>query len=107
MTSLMIEDVFCVIGAEILAKKSSGFIVWTAAAALCIPCSPGIGGLSGVSNGEGACSSGCSILSSVLARIPVNPSIKNRQQRIIFFGQYTIGYNILLHIITSYYLFFL
>ena len=99
-TSLMIEDVFCIIGAEILAKKASGVIVWTAAAALCIPCSSGIGGHSGVSKGGGAYSSGCSILSSVLAGIPVRSSIKSRQQSVVFFGQYSTSSKILLDIIT-------
>ena len=48
----MMADVFCVIGAEILARKAGGCIVRTSAAALWLPYSSGSGGLSGESRGE-------------------------------------------------------
>ena len=80
----MIDDVFCVVGAEILARKGSGCFVGTEAAALCLPCSSGSGGLSWASKGGGTCSSGCSVLSSALDHISVHPSTKNRLQMSFF-----------------------
>ena len=64
--------------AEILARKLGGCTVRTAAAALCLPCSSGPAGLSRASKGGGACSSGSSILSCVLACIPVHLSLNTR-----------------------------
>ena len=69
--------------AEILARNECGCIVHTAPAALFLACSAGSGDCFGASEGGYACLSVSSILTGVLAGIPVHPSLKIRKQSVL------------------------